>query len=228
MAANMLHQRLGVDTGRISVGHHLGVDTDRFSPDPAPSRPGNSDPDRTVVGYCGRFDDDKGLLELVESVRQARVRTGKNIALALLGRGSLSSVLQECSSVERWIEIYEPVSNANVIRFLRRLDIFVLASKALPDHEEHDAHALLEALACGLPCIATDVGINSDVLSQDNGILVPRASTHALVEAIARLVLDGAERRRLGHRGREVAIREFSLDAVAQSKALILERATGR
>jgi glycosyltransferase involved in cell wall biosynthesis len=225
MAANMLRRRFGLDIAKVSVGHHLGVDTDVFSPTSVQSeRASNSEQEPLVVGYCGRFDDDKGVLELVESVRQVRVRTGKSIVLALLGRGSLSSVLEIWSSTESWIQIHQPVLNANVVHFLRRLDIFVFLSKALPDHEEHDAHALLEALACGLPCIATDVGINAEILRQDNGILVPRASPEALFDAIVHLVGDAAERGRLGRRARAVAIHEYSLDVVAQRKASILER----
>lgn len=229
MAANMLRRRFTLDGAKVSVGHHLGVDTDVFSPSLVrPERAGHSEREPVIVGYCGRFDDDKGVLELVESVRQARIRTGKTIELALLGRGSLSSTLAKMSSTERWITLHQPVSSSNVVHFLRRLDIFVLASKALPDHEEHDAHALLEALACGLPCIATDVGINADILDRGNGILVPRANADALVEAIALLVVNAEERRRLGRNAREVAIREFSLDAVAKSKASILERVARR
>jgi glycosyltransferase involved in cell wall biosynthesis len=212
----------------VSVEHHLGVDTAWFTPKgdrPSSITSGRSS-QQLAVGYCGRFDLDKGVLDLVEGVRQARTRTGENIGLSLLGYGALVSVLERARSEERWIELHPVVSNADVVTFLRSLDIFVLASKALPDHEEHDAHALLEALACGLPCIATDVGVNGDILDADNGILVPRGDIQSLTEAIVRLAGDQRERERLGAAARSTAVERFSLEAVATRKARILEKAS--
>jgi hypothetical protein len=203
MAATLLRCRFNVDAQRVSVEHHLGVDTSWFTPrgDRSSLVTSGRNPQHLLVGYCGRFDVDKGVLELVESVRQARTQTGENIGL-----------------------LHPVVSNADVATFLRSLDIFVLASKALPDHEEHDAHALLEALACGLPCIATDVGINGEILNANNGILVPRGNVQSLTEAIVRLAADQRERERLGAAARNAAVERFSLEAVAARKARILEK----
>jgi len=73
-----------------------------------------------------------------------------------------------------------------------------------------------EAMACGVPCVATDVG-DSGFIIGDTGLLVPRESPQALAEAIGRLVSAGTDsRRRLGAAARLRVEQEFSLDSVVR------------
>ncbi len=77
--------------------------------------------------------------------------------------------------------------------------------------------ALLEAKACGLPCITTNApGCRDAVRHEDNGLLVPIKDAEALAEAIKRLLQNPAERLRMGARGRERAEKEFNQEIIIQ------------
>ena len=77
--------------------------------------------------------------------------------------------------------------------------------------------ALLEAMACGLPCITTNSpGCRDAVRHEDNGLLVPIKDAEALAEEIKRLLQNPAERQRMGARGRERAEKEFNQEMIIQ------------
>ncbi len=87
----------------------------------------------------------------------------------------------------------------DIARLLCATDIFVL-----PSYNEGMANSLLEAMACGLSCIATNVGGHSEVVQDGvTGVLIPSKSEKRLAEAIEMLVADEAMRDRLGHAARE-------------------------
>lgn len=78
--------------------------------------------------------------------------------------------------------------------------------------------ALIEAASCGLPMVTTDVpGCRDIVRDGENGLLVPAHDVEALVDALRRLIGDPDLRKRMGKRGREIVIAEFSLQQVIDS-----------
>ncbi len=123
-----------------------------------------------------------------------------------------------------WLSIFPPVPNARVAEFLKNLDIFVLAARTLEDHQEHDAHALLEAMACGVPCVGTTSGIIPEILGDGAGVLVPPEAPMELFSALSDLIRNDAKRMSLGRRGRIKAETEFALDVVAGGKMRVFER----
>jgi glycosyltransferase involved in cell wall biosynthesis len=177
-----------------------------------------------AIGYCGRFDPDKGVLELVEAVRSSRKSNGLELQLHLLGRGSLQETLARAQDEEPWIRLFEPVPHHQVPRFLQNLDMFVLPSRVSPDREEHDAHGLVEAMAVGLPCIGTRSGIIPQLLAGGAGFLVPANSTQELAQALATLATDPGKRASLGRKARETALANHALDSLAANKAAIFKR----
>jgi glycosyltransferase involved in cell wall biosynthesis len=96
----------------------------------------------------------------------------------------------------------------------------VLASATLvvlPSYREGLPKALLEAAACARPLVATDVpGCREVVRDGVNGLLVPPRTTQPLAQAIKRLLQDGALRRSMGRRGRELVLKEFSSERIAR------------
>jgi glycosyltransferase involved in cell wall biosynthesis len=86
----------------------------------------------------------------------------------------------------------------------------------LPSYREGLPKVLLEAAACARPIVATDVpGCREVVRDGDNGILVPPKDSQALAEAIARLVREPALRARMGASGRDLVVKEFSVERIA-------------
>jgi len=99
----------------------------------------------------------------------------------------------------------------NVQDYLRASDIFVL-----PTRMEGLPNALLEAMATGLPCIASKVGGNVDLITHgDSGLLFEVDDVEQLVQALLRLLSGDRERQELGRRAREVIEANYALDEVA-------------
>jgi glycosyltransferase involved in cell wall biosynthesis len=92
----------------------------------------------------------------------------------------------------------------------------------LPSYREGLPKALLEAMACGRPVVTTDApGCRDCVREGDNGLLVPVRDAARLTDAIGRLIADPLLRQRLGARGRERAVAEFSQEkAIAATLAV--------
>lgn len=216
MTAQLYRELFGLADSRIATFTHLGVDTENFAP-ATPSRA--IEPGRAVLGYAGRLEPHKGIEDLVEAVARCRSATGLDVRLEVCGGGSLSGWLDDRARESDWLTLRGLVPNGKVPDFLRGLDVFVLPARTLPDHEEHDAHALLEALACGLPCIATRSGINAELLGDGTGVLVTPHRPDELAAAIGALVADTGRRRQLALAARERAVGEFDNHRLAERKA---------
>ena len=95
-------------------------------------------------------------------------------------------------------------------RLQRAADLYVLMSRA-----EGLPNALLEAMATGLACVASDIPGSADVLADGGGVLVPLDDDTALVAELDRLAGDAAERGRLGREARQIILGRYSFDSIA-------------
>jgi glycosyltransferase involved in cell wall biosynthesis len=112
----------------------------------------------------------------------------------------------------------------DIPQLLREMDIFVL-----PSLSEGMSNALLEAMATGLPCVATSVGGNKELVRhRHSGFLVPPASARHLAAAIARLAGEPSMRTRLGAAAREVMCKTFSLRSMIEAHNRLYTRVLGR
>ena len=206
----------GVGVPRDRVRHiYNGVDTERFQPAPA-GRAGTDDmpvfdADAFVVGTVGRMERVKDQANLVQAFLLA-IRDGSEHAsrlrLVLVGdgpmRGELEAMVQAAGAADR---VWLAGERSDVPAMMRGLDCFVLPSLA-----EGISNTLLEAMASGLPVVATRVGANADLLEEGvTGFVVPRADPEALAAAILRYAADPALARRHGAAGRERAQQRFSI-----------------
>lgn len=133
--------------------------------------------------------------------------TGQHTSLVLIGDGPLEGELRDTVRRQK-LDVTFVGSTSNVHSFLQSADIFVL-----PSLEEGFSNALLEAMAVGLPIVATDVGGNAEAL-KETGLLVPARDSIALAEAIASLIEDPSKGARLGQSARERALSEFHAGAM--------------
>jgi len=214
MTARLYQREFGVEQDRLTVATHIGVDVQAFRPAPGSSERG----DGVVVGYCGRLAMDKGITDLLEAVAICRSRTGLDVRLLLLGAGPLHGELASYALGHRWLELLPPVPNHRVPELLSVIDVFALPSRVLPDHEEHDAHALTEALAAGVPTVGTRSGIIRELLGDGTGLLVDPEDPRELSESLRRLLTSPKLQADLGERGRAKAIRCFALAQVARER----------
>jgi glycosyltransferase involved in cell wall biosynthesis len=219
MVAELYEKRFDIDRGAISVVPQLGVDTDLFTPleDPPSEGRGSTIPEPLKVGYAGWLTTHKGVGDLVAAVDECRAG-GLDLELRLLGGGALADTLSRRARDDPRLRVFPVVPNSEVAGFLRGLDIFVLPSRVLADHQEHDARALTEALAVGLPSIGTKSGIIPEILGDGTGLVVSPNSPSDIALAIQRLARDGMLRQRLASASRDKAVQEFSLDSAARQR----------
>ncbi|WP_199052855.1 glycosyltransferase family 4 protein [Aquitalea sp. ASV15] len=153
---------------------------------------------------------DKGVAEFVEAAQQLRQECGSNIHFLLAGSpdpGNPAAVPLQI--VESWVNdgIVEWLGHVDDMpKLLSSVDIFVL-----PSYREGLPRTLIEAGACSLPLITTDVPGCREVVSQhgQNGLLVPVQDSRQLAAAIRKLYEDPDLRKRLGAAAREHVYREF-------------------
>lgn len=166
----------------------------------------------TIFGFAGRIERGKGPLLLLDAVAELN-RAGCASLVRLAGVGEQ---LPEAKARARalgldgacqFVGCY--TEQAGRTAFLRTLDVFVL-----PSFAEGTPNSVIEAMAHGLPVIASDVGGVADLLTPDSGLLFPAGDTAALAEAMRRLACDPALRARMGRAARERYLKLFRADAV--------------
>ena len=194
---------------------HNGVDITRFCPaDSAEARDALGLPiAATVIGTIGRLDpvkDQAGLIAAFSGLAES----GASPILAIVGEGpsrpALENEIRQRGLSDRVRLLGE---RRDVPAVLRAFDVFVLPSRA-----EGMSNTILEAMATGLPVIATDVGGNPELVEPDvTGRLVPAGDPPSLEVALRAYVTDPYLRSLQGKAGRERVLQHFSLDRMAQA-----------
>jgi glycosyltransferase involved in cell wall biosynthesis len=157
-----------------------GVDTRRFYP--GPSAVESRLPPRPRVVFTGRLHPQKNLPLLIEAWRKVREKAAAHLVLVGDGpeRGAIESRIQALG-LEESVHLVGAV--ADVAEWLRGADAF-----ALPSVAEGMSNSLLEAMATGLPCVASRIGGNEDLIEHGkSGLLVPpdpAAWSRALLEVL--------------------------------------------
>lgn len=194
----------GFDPRKVTVIGH-GIDTERFSPSQNERRAG-----KIRVGYCGRFRREKGLLGLLEATANLDVET------ILLGDGPQKPELTERGKAT----FLPPRPYSEMHEFYRDIDIFVLPSIPIPGMAEQFGFVLIEAMASGVPVIATATGSIPEVVG-DDAVLIPPRDISALRDAIAELISNPERRRDLAARGRNRVVTHFRREDIADRMAEI-------
>ena len=170
--------------------------------------------DTVVFGTVGRLNFEKGHDIFVEAAVLLKQRVN-NIFFVIVGSGPLAEELE--FKIKRYNLkncFYITGYQHDILPFLSDFDVFVM-----PSRREGLGLALIEALASGLPCIATKVGGIPEILGEDGGLMVPPESPEALAEAMYKM-LSPELRRRYASRGPAIAKR-FSLEVFAEQYARI-------
>jgi glycosyltransferase involved in cell wall biosynthesis len=215
--------RAGVTRERITA-IPSGVDCAHFRPPSADERAkaraslGLGDADR-AVGAVGALEPRKGhryLLEAMALLAAADALGGaapRGIVALIAGDGSLRDSLAaeiRRRGLEGVVRMLGRVEDARAI--LWALDIF-----AMPSLSEGLGVALLEAMACGVPAVASRVGGIVDAVDEGRtGMLLAPGDAHELTGALARLSAEAPTRSAMGAAARALAIERFSMTAMAQ------------
>ena len=176
---------------------------------------------RRRVVYVGRLEPEKNLARLIDAL--ARLRDVP-VELVLIGDGRLRADLERRAQ-EAGVPLEAPgvVPHGELPRYLTGAECF-----ALPSLTEGHPKALIEAMACGIPCVASARGgIPTVVEDGVTGLLVDPEDPEAIARAIRRALTDPALAHRLGRQARAEAMARYDARAILSAEAAFV-RALGR
>jgi len=187
----------------------FGVDTETFKPTKI------TQPQKELeILYGGSLYALKGVPFLIRAIAQAR-QNKINANLTIVGEGAQKETLialVKTLQIEKHVKFEGFVPNSKMPMYYNRCDIF-----CFPTLGEPFGKAVVEAMACGKPVIATNVGGTAEIIqNRENGILVPPANSEAIAAEITRLINDPQESRRIGKKARETIVERFSWEKIAE------------
>jgi glycosyltransferase involved in cell wall biosynthesis len=164
--------------------------------------------ERLEVLFVGWLIEAKGIRELLKAAAQV-----PEVHLTLVGPSEpefVSTLARDVSALGARLRILPAAHRREIYKLYRGADVFVL-----PTHREGFPNVVLEAMAHGLPVVATPVGAIPEAIEDEvSGLLVPVRDPDRLAAALRRLAESPELRQRLGANARERVAREFEFDAV--------------
>jgi glycosyltransferase involved in cell wall biosynthesis len=176
-----------------------------------------------LIGVVGRFDPLKDFQTFISaaSLVAAKCQTAKFL---MIGRGNdwqnivLRTWIEQAGLVDKFILLGQQV---DVAYYLQAMDIFCLSSS-----NEAFSNVLIEAMAMGLPCVATDVGVANDVL-RDASFVVPIKTPAALAKAVLKIChLDAQVRRELGELHAKNVRIKYPIENISEQYAAVYQLIT--
>jgi glycosyltransferase involved in cell wall biosynthesis len=176
--------------------------------------------DALVVGFVGRYEEQKGVLPL-ERVLTSLMSRWPNLHAVWVGGGALEAELgariQQSPYAARHIQ--KPWTS-DIVHWYAALDVLAFPSM----RREAFGRVSIEAQSCGLPVLASRVGgIPETMIEGTTGLLVPPGDEEAWTSALDLLLRDGLLRRRLGHAGRHFVRERFAFPCIAAEFERLLD-----
>ncbi len=216
---------IGGGRDKISVLPNV-VDTGLFKPGHA------TEPSDEVV-FVGRVAEEKGLLTLIEAMPRV-LREAPGLKLSVIGpeqgRTERGGYGRRCQQLVASLNLEAHVSFEGEVDN-DRLPERITAAKAVVVPSvwgEPFGLVALEAIACGVPVVASRVGGLPEIIDQgETGMLVPPGDPEALAEALARVINDGALRRNVHQLGPRIVAERYTRDVIGDQLLAVYERLLG-
>lgn len=173
---------------------------------------------RIKAGYVGRLEQKKNVVALVESF------SGLDVDLELIGDGSLKSELIDiASTLDVKLFIHERVPNRMLPEIYNGFSFYIQ-----PSHLEHHPKTLMEAMACGLPVVASNRKGNRELIDDMRTGILCETDTESIRRAIDWLLKNPDYAREMGTNAREFITRHFDLERVLTEEKRILDQEYAR
>lgn len=214
----------GLDAARIQVIHN-GVDTQKY-------RPGRSCDELreemqfaegdTVITVVASLKPAKCVDNLLRAVAQNKARFPRARVL-VVGEGPEDGNLKSLAgSLGIGNHVVFAGIRDDIDAVLRATDLFVLPSRR---GTETFPNVILEAMACGVPVVATDVGSVTELVAHEgSGLVIPPDDVDALAAALAALLADADKRSAYGTRGREIIEAQFGIETMCEQREAVFAR----
>jgi len=186
-----------------------GINLNKFVP--SLNKPAN---DRLVLATHCRLVEVKDLGTLITAV--SMVNIDSSIVLKIAGEGPAKKMLESMTeklNISEKVTFVGLLNEDKVIGFLQSTDIYANTSKI-----ETMSTSLMQAMACGLPCIVSDIRGNLEMIeNEENGLSFKLSDPSDLAEKIERLSTNFAERKEFGEKGRKWAVGHYSNQIMADN-----------
>lgn len=203
-------------SGSITVVPQFGVDPTMF-------RPGDPDDRPFTVGYLNRMVPEKGPIVTLDAFQ----RLPSDLRMIMVGDGPLFSSVKREIQLRRLtdrVTLQSRVPSAQVPDLLRSMDVLVLPSISTGRWKEQFGRVLIEAMASGVPVVASSSGEIPNVLGQ-GGLIVDQGSVEALTSGIRQLYQHPEVGRELGRLGRERVLACFTQSRIAEMTQCVYQEA---
>ncbi len=175
-----------------------GVDLEHFSPRPQPR------PSKRFTLFCNRSWEPRYGVDVLARAFVEVAHQNPDVDLLLLGSGSQAQLIREIlrrGNVMDRVTMPGYISQRQLPRFYHMADLFIS-----PSHVDGSSVSLMEALACGLPCLVSDIPANREWIREgEAGWLFPDGDWRALAAKILQLSADREELQRAGRAARSLA-----------------------
>jgi glycosyltransferase involved in cell wall biosynthesis len=182
-------------------------------------------PEDFVLVCTARLSEEKGI-DILLLAMSCLVRKDLSCKCIILGDGYLrESLSEQVQALNLGKHVLMEGFQEDVKPYLLASDAFVLTS-----HREGLPFAVLEAMACGLPCVVTNVGGNAEAVAHNvNGLVVNAGSPDEVAEAVSYLLAHPQERVQMSRAARSRALQEFDIEArMRDIKQVILQKLHGQ
>jgi len=184
---------------------HNGIDTEQF-------KPARNNKDKLRILCVSRLIERKGIDYLLRSIPPIKEKIGNTFEVWIVGEGNLE---QQLKGLARQLGVADVVSFKGCIEHSRLPDIYASSDIfVLPSLSEGMSNSILEAMACGLPIIATDTGGTKELIN-GNGVILPTEDAEGIADAISKLNEEPSLREKMGIKSRRLAT-ELSWSTVAE------------
>lgn len=215
--------KYGIPESHFEVIHN-GVDTNKVKQAEPTYREKYADGFDHVIGFQGRVIKQKGIDYLIDAMPSILDEFPKT-KLLIVGKGKMLPELEKQVSkngLRDNITFTGFIPEEEINNMFSSLDVFVM-----PSLWEVLCVALLEAMSCGVPLVATNATGNDEIVKDGvNGYVVPMRQPDALAEKIKTLLRDDALRKKMAKNSRDIAVKNFEWDIIAKQTLDFYERET--
>lgn len=213
------HNKLKIDISKIKIINNWSAEDDLFKI--GANKVITEDTRIIKILFVGWLEKEKGVYEMINSFKQL-IDKNLNIELIIVGDGSLKKIFNDLLNQKKFenkIKLNGWLSEEKLRYVYEESDIFIL-----PSWQEGMPNSLIEATACGLPSICTDIGMVSDYyLNNEDIIIIRPKNQNILAKSLEKLINDVNLRKKLSVNGRLVSKKMFSTNTNLRKLSKIIK-----
>jgi glycosyltransferase involved in cell wall biosynthesis len=200
-------KKWGIDSNKL-VYIPNGVDTKKFSP--GVSKIKAKYKGQKIVLYFGRLHYQKNVDLLIRSFKHVKEKID-NVKLVIIGTGNQYEKLQKMSANDRDIIMTGFVSDEDLVDYMRASDIVVFPSRG-----ENASFTIMEAMACELPVVSSDVGNAKKILGDGRGILLENYTENEIADICIDILSNEKKAEKIGKKARKYVEEHHSWDKISK------------